>query len=123
MSIYDEKMNRSFVTLPSFLAKWQAIGLTDEDMRRLEQELLVNPKVGSVMRGTGRARKMRFAFENRGKSGSARVIYIDFEVYELIYFVDVYAKDKKANLSKGEQNDMKQLVDLIELAIERDVRR
>ena len=66
---------------------------------------------------------MRFAFENRGKSGSARVIYIDFEVYELIYFVDVYAKDKKANLSKSEQNDMKQLVDLIELAIERDVRR
>lgn len=122
MSSYEE-MQRSFVSLPSFLAKWKEIGLTDEDMRRLEQELLANPKVGSVMRGTGRARKMRFAFENRGKSGSARVIYIDFEVFELIYFVDVYAKAEKENLSKSEQNDMKQLIDLIELALERNSRR
>lgn len=120
---YHEEMKRSFVSLPSFLAKWKEMGLTDEDMRRLEQELLANPKVGSVMRGTGRARKMRFSFENRGKSGSTRVIYIDFEVFELIYLVDVYAKDKKDNLTKSEQNDIKQVIDLIELALERKAGR
>ena len=34
------------------------------------------------MRETGGVRKMRFAFEQQGKSGSARVIYVDFEVHE-----------------------------------------
>jgi hypothetical protein len=48
------------------------------------EELLADPKVGAVMRGTGGIRKMRFAFEQQGKSGSARVIYVDFEVYEKI---------------------------------------
>lgn len=46
------------------------MGLTDADLRRLQEELLANPQIGSVMRGTGGVRKMRFAFENRGKSGS-----------------------------------------------------
>ena len=47
--------------------------------------MLEDPKVGAVMRGTGGVRKMRFAFKHRGKSGSVRVIYVDFEVYEKIY--------------------------------------
>lgn len=72
-------MNRTFVTLPWFLAQWKHMGLTDDDMRRLEMELLSNPKIGSVMQGTGKVRKMRFAFDHVGKSGSSRVIYVDFD--------------------------------------------
>ena len=78
-------MTRSFVELPIFISKWKALGLTDSDLRRLEMELLADPKIGAVMQGTGGVRKMRFAFEDRGKSGSVRVIYIDFEVYEKIF--------------------------------------
>lgn len=58
------------------------MGLNDDDLARLQRELLEDPKVGPVMQGTGGVRKMRFAFEDRGKSGSARVIYVDFEVYD-----------------------------------------
>ncbi|MBR1558901.1 MAG: type II toxin-antitoxin system RelE/ParE family toxin [Clostridia bacterium] len=111
-------MHREFVTLPSFEYKWKSLDLNDEDKRRLEQALLDNPKIGPVMRGTGKVRKMRFAFENRGKSGSMRVIYVDFEVYEKIYFVDVYTKAEKDNLSMAERNDLKQLVELLELELE-----
>ena len=75
-------MTRKFVILPWFEAQWKHMGLDDADLRRLEIELLKNPKIGSVMQGTGKVRKMRFAFEHRGKSGSSRVIYIDFDVYE-----------------------------------------
>lgn len=53
-----------------------------------------------------------------GKSGSVRVIYIDFEVLEQIFFVDVFAKDKKENLTQGERNDMRKIVKLIELSLE-----
>ena len=75
-------MTRIFVELPSFRSDWKALGLTDADLRRLQEELLANPNVGVVMQGTGGVRKMRFAFENRGKSGSVRVIYVDFAVWE-----------------------------------------
>lgn len=75
-------MKRSFVELPIFKSRWEALGLNEEDLLRLQIELLADPKVGDVMQGTGGVRKMRFAFEHRGKSGGVRVIYVDFEVYE-----------------------------------------
>ena len=56
-------MTRTFVELPIFRARWKDMGLTDDDLKRLQEELLADPKVGSVMRGTGGVRKMRFAFE------------------------------------------------------------
>ena len=63
---------------------------------------------------------MRFAFENRGKSGSLRVIYVDFEVYEKIYLLNVYQKSKKENLTQREANDLKKLVELLEISIKED---
>lgn len=107
-------MTRIFVELPSFRAAWKELGLTDRDLRRLQEELLANPKVGSVMQGTGGIRKMRFAFENRGKSGSIRVIYVDFEIREKLYLLTAYPKNVKDNLSKAERNSLKQLVEILE---------
>lgn len=75
-------MKRSFIELPIFKSRWEALGLNEEDLLRLQVELLADPKAGDVMQGTGGVRKMRFAFEHRGKSGGVRVIYVDFEVYE-----------------------------------------
>ena len=114
-----EELARIFVELPSFMARWKALGLTDDDLRRLEIELLDNPKVGAVLQGTGGVRKVRFAFENRGKSGSVRVIYIDFEVYEKIFLLTAYAKADQANLTRKERNDLKGLVELLELDLEK----
>ena len=91
-------------------------------MRRLEQDILDNPKVGQVMKETGGVRKMRFAFENRGKSGSVRIIYVDVEVYEKVYLIDAYQKSEKDNLTKAERNDMKKIVELIELQLEMNER-
>ena len=75
-------MTRTFIELPLFRTQWKSLGMTEDDLARLQEQILEDPKVGAVMRGTGGIRKMRFPFEHRGKSGSARVIYIDFEVYE-----------------------------------------
>ena len=88
-------MTRTFVELPLFRSKWDDLGLNDSDLRRLQMELLEDPKVGDVMKGTGGVRKMRFAFEHRGKSGGARVIDVDFEVYEKIYLLTAYTKTKE----------------------------
>ena len=107
-------MTRTFVELPLFSSKWKGLGLTDDDLRRLQEELLADPKVGAVMRKTGGIRKMRFAFEQRGKSGSVRVIYVDFEVYEKIYLLTAYAKNEKENLSDEECKELRQLIKVLE---------
>ena len=86
----------------------------DDDLRRLQKELLQNPKTGDVIRGTGRLRKMRFAFEHRGKSGSTRVCYVDFEIKEVIYLLAVFAKNEQENLTKEERNILKKKIDILE---------
>ena len=107
-------MTRTFVELPLFRSKWDDLGLDDSDLRRLQIELLEDPKVGDVMRGTGGVRKMRFAFEHKGKSGGVRVIYVDFEVYEKIYLLTAYTKNEKDNLTKDERNEIKKLITVLE---------
>lgn len=107
-------MNRSFIEMPIFTARWKDMGLGDKDLLRLQTELLANPKVGAVMRGTGGVRKMRFAFEDKGKSGSARIIYVDFEVYEKIYLLTAYPKNEKDNLTDEERVAMKRAIKLLE---------
>ncbi|MBQ2881055.1 MAG: type II toxin-antitoxin system RelE/ParE family toxin [Clostridia bacterium] len=57
---------------------------------------------------------MRFAFEKRGKSGSFRVIYIDFEVHEKIFLLTAYPKNEKDNLSQSERNEIHKLVEILE---------
>jgi len=113
-------MRREFIELPTFKNKWEKLGLTDEDYRRLQDELLADPKIGAVMQGTGGVRKMRFSFNDRGKSGAARVIYVDFEVHEKIYLVTAYTKNEKSNLSKEERNTLKQLVEIIKEQLAED---
>ncbi len=107
-------MTREFVELPLFRSKWKSLGLNDDDLLRLQEEILLDPKTGNVMKETGGIRKMRFAFEHRGKSGSVRVIYIDFEVYEKIYLLTAYPKNEKDNLSKAERNELRTLVKVLE---------
>ena len=104
-------MTRLFIELPSFRSEWKSMGLTDTDLRRLQEQLLANPAAGSVIQGTGGVRKMRFAFENRGKSGSIRVIYVDFVPFEKLYLLTAYPKSEKDNLTKEERNELKKLVE------------
>ena len=112
-------LTRVFVELPSFRSDWKALGLTDSDLRRLQEELLANPKTGNAIQGTGGVRKMRFAFENRGKSGSVRNIYVDFEIREKLYLLTAYPKSEKDNLTKAERNELKKLVEILANELDR----
>ena len=107
-------MTRLFVEMPIFRSRWKDMGLNDDDLKRLQEQLLADPKIGAVMRGTGGVRKMRFAFEQRGKSGSIPVIYVDFEVYEKIFLITAYPKNEKDNLTDAERNEIKQMIHALE---------
>lgn len=97
-------MERTFKEVPSFTAKWQALGLNDDDLRTLENILLKDPKIGDVIRGTGGLRKVRIPMEYAGKRGGGRVIYIDIEVKECIYLLNVYAKNEQIDLTDKEKD-------------------
>ena len=114
-----EYMTREFVMLPEFDRKWKDMGLTDRELKALQEELTINPQKGDVMQGTGGLSKIRVAFEGKGKSGSARVCYVDFAVYERIYLITAYSKDEKDNLSKAERNEVKKLIHILESTIDR----
>ena len=98
-------MNRTFIEVPQFSRKWQELGLTDENLKALEEELLNDPKAGVAIQGTGGIRKIRIPMENKGKGkrGGARVIYVDIELKETIYFINVYTKDEKDDLTEEEK--------------------
>ncbi len=114
-------MQREFVMAEAFEQQWKNMGLTDNDLNRLQQEILDNPKIGKVIPGTGRLRKMRFAFEGQGKRGSARVTYVDFLMVETIYLIYAYTKGEKDNLTKKQANDFKKIIEALERALEQEV--
>lgn len=57
---------------------------------------------------------MRFAFPGKGKSGSSRVLYVDFVVAETIYLIFAYPKNEKDNLTAEERNNIKKLIERLE---------
>lgn len=103
-------MKRRFVEVPLFTRRWEEVGLGSEDLRSLQMKILKAPEVGPVMEGTGGIRKVRFPLGNRGKSGSVRVCYVDFEEYEVTYLITAFIKNKQANLSASEKNILRQIV-------------
>lgn len=103
-------MKRTFIETPSFTKRWLALGFTDDDLAELQQFLITNPDAGDTMVGTGGLRKVRYAFKGRGKSGSARVCYVDFAAFEKTYLIQVFSKNEKANLTDAEKNAVKKAV-------------
>lgn len=114
-NIIKEPATKVFVETKEFQKNWKQLGFNEDDLRLLEYELIQNPKIGAVIKGTGKLRKMRFSFENRGKSSSVRICYVDYETYSQIYLITVYAKNEKDTLSKEECTAIKKLISMIEI--------
>ncbi|MBQ3863052.1 MAG: type II toxin-antitoxin system RelE/ParE family toxin [Schwartzia sp.] len=106
-------MNRQFIEVPLFTKRWAEIGLGNEELRALQIMLLKNPEAGPVIEGTGGIRKVRFPLENRGKSGSVRICYTDFDEYEVTYLITAFTKKEQENLSAAEKSVLKKLVKML----------
>ena len=104
-------MTRTFIQTDEFSKNWDRLGLTDDDLRRLEFDIMMNSHKYPVMQGTGGLRKARFPYERHGKSGGVRVCYVDFVMKETIYLITVYSKKQKDNLSDQERNNIKKYID------------
>lgn len=104
-------MKRTFIEVPIFTKHWEELGLTDEDLRSLENIILADPKIGDAIQGTGGLRKIRIPLGQHGKRGGARVIQVDIEIKEIIYFINVYSKNEKDDLTEDEKKAFKTVVE------------
>ena len=114
------EIRRKFIHGKKFDEQWQALGLTDDNLKELQTILLENPKIGAVIRGTGRLRNMRYAYGIRGKSHCARVCYVDFEFHGIIFLIMVFAKNEMENLSQAERKNIKAMIEQIEKIFEQE---
>ncbi len=61
--------------------------LGDVEFHLLQLFLMANPEAGSVVRGTGGVRKLRWGAKGKGKRGGLRVIYYWISAKEQILLI------------------------------------
>ena len=98
-----------FVELIPFIA-FRTKHWSDEDLRKLQNFLLVTPDAGDVMPGGSGLRKLRWMVQGRGKRGGARVIYFRHVPGERIYLIYAYLKTNRADLTREQIKVLAQLM-------------
>jgi hypothetical protein len=100
-------MWQAVLETPTYLADARKAGLNDAERDEIVMFLSANPTAGTVMPGTGGARKVRISGRGKGKSGGYRVVTFfageDIPVF-LLALVD---KGDRADLSQREKNELK----------------
>jgi hypothetical protein len=79
------------------------LGLTEMEIRALEQEIASNPQIGDVVPGLGGIRKMRFGFGGRGKRGGGRAIYFLMVSDDAAFMLFAYAKNEQEDLTPDQR--------------------
>lgn len=91
----------------AFMRSAKAAGISEEERFNIVRFLSENPEAGDLIQGTGGARKVRFAYGGKGKSGGVRVVTYYCADDVPIFLLEVYKKGEKLNLSKAERNEVK----------------
>jgi len=104
-------LDRMFIHTKLFDKKWVELGCDDDDLSELQKAICENPQGHPVIKGTGGVRKIRVALEGRGKSGGARVLYVDFVVHGAVGLLSVYPKNEKEDITETERKILKTMVE------------
>ena len=106
----------------AFTSAADAAGMLAEEVEAVVQMVSADPTAGDVMQGTGGARKLRLAGRGKGKSGGYRVITFYAAEDVPVFLLDVYGKGDKANLTRAERNELRDILDQIADAYRAGVR-
>lgn len=72
--------------------------LSDEEYLQVQLEVIRNPSLGSVIRGSGGVRKLRWRAPGRGKRGGYRIIYFLRRPKGLIWMLTIYPKSVRDSI-------------------------
>jgi mRNA-degrading endonuclease RelE of RelBE toxin-antitoxin system len=85
--------------------------LKEEEYRKLQNELILNPGKGKIIRGSGGLRKIRWSIPGKGKSGGVRIIYYWVTIKEIILMLFIYSKNEQDDLTDEQLKILKSLVE------------
>lgn len=100
----------TIIETPSFRSRVKDVGMDEAELQELILYIAENPMAGVAMSGTGGARKLRWAGKGKGKSGGYRVITFFSGADIPVFLLDIYTKNEKDNLTKAEQNQLKDIL-------------
>ncbi|HTW80618.1 MAG TPA: type II toxin-antitoxin system RelE/ParE family toxin [Terracidiphilus sp.] len=103
---------QTVVETPTFSAAAKGL-LSEKEIADIIDTVAADPQVGEVMEGTGGFRKFRVARPGMGKRGGVRVVYIYKNDKFPVFLITVFPKNKMANLSKAQRNELKKRADKI----------
>jgi hypothetical protein len=84
--------------------------LDDDQYQSLQLALLARPGLGSMIRGSGGIRKLRWALAGTGKRAGIRVIYFWDEASETYYMLYAYRKNAQEDLTAQQLRALARLV-------------
>ena len=111
------------IETPDYLSDAKSLGLSLEERRFIVDRVAKDPTIGDEMKGTGGARKIRFAGRGKGKSGGYRVITFYGGNDIPVFLLSIFSKGEKANLSQAERNELKQILTSIADTYKKGVKR
>jgi hypothetical protein len=83
--------------------------LPDESYRMLQSVLMLRPDAGSVIRGSGGLRKIRWNLPGSGKRGALRVIYF-WSPPDTIFLLFPYRKTDQEDLTSEQLKLLRKMV-------------
>lgn len=92
--------------------KYRDEHLSDEEFRLFQSELMLNPKQGDVIQGTGGLRKVRVGSKGKGKRGGSRVIYYFFDEKRCFYLLTIYGKSEMTDLTADQKKQLKAFMEV-----------
>jgi hypothetical protein len=106
---YNENMSAA-IAYTSVYEKRVGRILRAEERNAMELHVADNPEIHPVIAGTGGVRKVRWGRQGKGKRGGARVIYLYRSTADVVYFLDIYAKAAKEDLTPADKQQLRELV-------------
>jgi mRNA-degrading endonuclease RelE of RelBE toxin-antitoxin system len=105
---YNQNMSAA-IAYTSVYAKRVEKVLRADEREAMEFHVAENPELHPVVAGTGGVRKARWGRQGKGKRGGVRVIYFYRSAADVVYFLDIYAKAVKEDLTPADKQQLKEL--------------
>lgn len=101
---------QTVIETEEYLKDAKQVGLSNVELINIVDFIADNPTAGNEIKGTGGARKLRFAAKGKGRSGGVRVITFYSGIDIPVFLLNVFAKNEKIDLSQRERNELKKIL-------------
>ena len=84
--------------------------MSDDELRDIQALLILRPRAGAPIQGTGGIRKLRWKGSGRGKRGGLRILYYWHVSKSRIYLLLMYPKNVQDDLTPQQAEILRKAV-------------